>query len=583
MAKKGPAQLQVEILTDEEWERFLAEREGLLVVDVYSDWCGPCAAMSAVLKKIKLEVGGDFLHLAMARSDEIPALERFRSKSEPTWMFISNGKLVNLMFGADAPALQRLVLAELKKEELFRQGIGDRPGIEPHERFGEEVARYEEEQSILKAIENREIAKKEKETLDRKKKECQNILEMMDNVGFAMIMPHAKLKYNDVLGDELAEAGLMIKEREKVQMTDFLLSEISFFCTEPPFPEVSLAEMEEDKCMALFLKPKPNTEISKIDRIIARVVFGEMERPPGSAGSPSQQLYKSADSGHMDEIHVEEKIEEVDKGELDDSEEEDEESKEIEEEEIVEVIIERSENDLIGIWIPPNERVKATCLKLFFTKYVSDCLIPIPEPEPDHLAIVYEFYKKEAVKKVMDQHAKHVMRYGFFTSEDFYSTRLVAKSFKKLNVKGVNRTYEEKLILQVSKKFSQCILDFAQVGPMYMSPNAEEGKKECRIVFGEQYDEPDLPDEEEHAVVTHAKEPEPVVEETHDVDDVDVEDIPEEVEGEEVPPPPATVHEAPPALEAVPVEEAPAPAPAPAPVETAPVEEAPPDEDEDDA
>lgn len=336
------------------------------------------------------------------------------------FLMFKNGKLVNLMFGADAPALQRLVLAELKKEELFRQGIGDRPGIEPHERFGEEVARYEEEQSILKAIENREIAKKEKETLDRKKKECQNILEMMDNVGFAMIMPHAKLKYNDVLGDELAEAGLMIKEREKVnngqpfnvvfkvifikdflrentryfiyysrniaqnvvfliihlpyspqvQMTDFLLSEISFFCTEPPFPEVSLAEMEEDKCMALFLKPKPNTEISKIDRIIARVVFGEMERPPGSAGSPSQQLYKSADSGHMDEIHVEEKIEEVDKGELDDSEEEDEESKEIEEEEIVEVIIERSENDLIGIWIPPNERVKATCLKVILQHYL---------------------------------------------------------------------------------------------------------------------------------------------------------------------------------------------------------------------
>lgn len=73
---------------------------------------------------------------------------------------------------------------------------------------------------------------------------------------------------------------------------------------------------------------------------------------------------------------------------------------------------------------------------------------------------------------------------------------------------------EEKLILQVSKKFSQCILDFAQVGPMYMSPNAEEGKKECRIVFGEQYDEPDLPDEEEHAVITPAKEPEPVVEES---------------------------------------------------------------------
>ena len=46
-------QLITELTTEKEWREFV-RRPGLLVIDLYRNWAGPCSAMSTPLKNLKV-------------------------------------------------------------------------------------------------------------------------------------------------------------------------------------------------------------------------------------------------------------------------------------------------------------------------------------------------------------------------------------------------------------------------------------------------------------------------------------------------------------------------------------------------
>lgn len=130
MRKAGLGTLQIEVSTEHEWRQLL-DRPGLILADVYSEWSGPCAAMASTLRKIKIEVGDDAVEFAVARNDDINDLARFRGRSEPTWMFLQDGKMVNLMFGARCPHLRKLLQEEIRRVRLsevpkWRLDVGER-------------------------------------------------------------------------------------------------------------------------------------------------------------------------------------------------------------------------------------------------------------------------------------------------------------------------------------------------------------------------------------------------------------------------------------------------------------------------
>ncbi|XP_040982368.1 thioredoxin domain-containing protein 6 isoform X2 [Aquila chrysaetos chrysaetos] len=114
-AKKKEVVLQVNISSQELWEEMLCLK-GLIVVDAFQAWCGPCKTVVDLFRKVRNEVGSDLLHFAVAEVDSIDALKKYRGKCKPVFLFYAGGELVAIVRGANAPLLQKTILEQLAVE-----------------------------------------------------------------------------------------------------------------------------------------------------------------------------------------------------------------------------------------------------------------------------------------------------------------------------------------------------------------------------------------------------------------------------------------------------------------------------------
>ncbi|XP_030752429.1 uncharacterized protein LOC115879656 isoform X2 [Sitophilus oryzae] len=449
MAKKGQAvQLQIEVNNDEEWEK-LIQRDGLIVVDIYSEWCGPCLGMQANLKKIKLELGGDLLILAVAKADGISRLSRFRNKSEPTWMFISKGKMVNMMFGADAPKLTRLITEELKKEQLAQDGQStDRTPMEVTDLSDEERVRYDAAESIQREIREKEERKIAKELLERRTKECDTILTNVPNFGIVLIFPSAKDKYKEVLHDILDEAGLVLQQTEKVRLNEGMLDELLFF-SENKFPKRTIEDFVNNKISFALLLRRTNENLSgQIDDIVLQMVYGNCRKPPGDEKSPAFKLRK---------VEVEDNPDQV----------------------------------LLGIWAPSNALCKAAVLKLLFPNICDPKKIPVIKEIPLHVAVAYDAFKTRDVFDLSEKYPGVVMSFGFFSSDIPGDAKLLGKTTDKFESRTSPVTYEEKIVIQLAKINPDAFGEFEELGPSYMSRDVDIGELDCKYFFPPGYNVPE--------------------------------------------------------------------------------------------
>lgn len=100
-------------LSDDTFDGYVSE--GLVLVDVMADWCGPCKQIAPIVDMISGEYAGR-LKVGVVNADKAPAtVEKLGVRSIPTLIVYKDGKKVSSTTGLAGKA---------KIVELFEKYLG---------------------------------------------------------------------------------------------------------------------------------------------------------------------------------------------------------------------------------------------------------------------------------------------------------------------------------------------------------------------------------------------------------------------------------------------------------------------------
>lgn len=86
------------------------KHDGLVVVDFFATWCGPCKMIAPLLDKFSKEyTSAKFIKVDVDEVGEVA--QEYEVSSMPTIIFFKNGEIVQKVIGANPNALKQALAA----------------------------------------------------------------------------------------------------------------------------------------------------------------------------------------------------------------------------------------------------------------------------------------------------------------------------------------------------------------------------------------------------------------------------------------------------------------------------------------
>ena len=102
-----------EILTDSEFRELVLEAEGIVVVDFWAPWCGPCLQMAPGLEAFSEANEGRVKVFKLDADDNPKTAEQYEIRGVPTIIFFRGGQPVHVSRGAMSQTSLQQKLNEL--------------------------------------------------------------------------------------------------------------------------------------------------------------------------------------------------------------------------------------------------------------------------------------------------------------------------------------------------------------------------------------------------------------------------------------------------------------------------------------
>lgn len=86
-------------VTTASWENEVLKAQGLVMIDFWAAWCGPCRMISPTVEELAKEYGGRVKVLKLNTDENSEIASRYKIMGIPTIMFFKNGVKLDQIVG----------------------------------------------------------------------------------------------------------------------------------------------------------------------------------------------------------------------------------------------------------------------------------------------------------------------------------------------------------------------------------------------------------------------------------------------------------------------------------------------------